>query len=295
MEIVTTQETIPRISWAQAQKSGIWIHGDTIINRDDASLEVVLEAIQFSPASTQLITLNAAEFQDYLEKIFHQRGEESQQIVQDMDLDVDLMSLTEEIPDNADLLSDDESAPVIRLINAILSEAVKDGASDVHIETFEKTLSIRFRTDGVLRQVLQPGRKLAPLLISRIKVMAKLDIAEKRLPQDGRITLRLGQRNIDVRVSTLPSRHGERVVLRLLDKNNLTLSVSELGLSASDTERLEQAIGQPHGIILVTGPTGSGKSTTLYAMLSTLNTPARNILTVEDPVEYDLMGLDKRR
>lgn len=291
MEIVTTQETIPRISWAQAQKSGIWIHGDTIINRDDASLEVVLEAIQFSPASTQLITLNAAEFQDYLEKTFHQRGEESQQIVQDMDLDVDLMSLTEEIPDNADLLSDDESAPVIRLINAILSEAVKDGASDVHIETFEKTLSIRFRTDGVLRQVLQPGRKLAPLLISRIKVMAKLDIAEKRLPQDGRITLRLGQRNIDVRVSTLPSRHGERVVLRLLDKNNLTLSVSELGLSASDTERLEQAIGQPHGIILVTGPTGSGKSTTLYAMLSTLNTPARNILTVEDPVEYELDGI----
>ncbi|KFC05162.1 general secretion pathway protein E [Trabulsiella guamensis ATCC 49490] len=281
----------PRIGWAQAQKMGIWVHEDAVINRDDTPLESVLEALRVYPTATRLVTLTTAAFEEYLEQAFHQAGEESQQIAQDMDLDIDLITLTEEIPENADLLSDDESAPVIRLINAILSEAVKEGASDIHIETFEKTLSIRFRTDGVLRQVLQPGRKLAPLLISRIKVMAKLDIAEKRLPQDGRITLRLGRRNIDVRVSTLPSRHGERAVLRLLDKNNLTLSVDKLGLSEQDAERLEQVIHQPHGIILVTGPTGSGKSTTLYAMLSALNTPGRNILTVEDPVEYELDGI----
>lgn len=283
--------TAARISWTQAQKLGVWIHDGAIITREGSDLSVILEAIRRFPELLRLETLAEADFETYLEQAFHRGGEESQQIAQDMDLDVDLMSLTEEIPDNADLLSDDDSAPVIRLINAILSEAVKEGASDIHIETFEKTLSIRFRTDGVLRQVLQPGRKLAPLLLSRIKVMAKLDIAEKRLPQDGRITLRLGRRNIDVRVSTLPSRHGERAVLRLLDKNNLTLSVDKLGLSAEDAGRLQQIIHQPHGIILVTGPTGSGKSTTLYAILSALNTPGRNILTVEDPVEYELEGI----
>lgn len=282
---------MPPISWSQSQTLGICLHENAIIMREDAPLSSILEALRVSPGATRLEALTAAAFEEYLEQVFQQAGEESQQIAQDMDLDVDLMSLTEEIPENADLLADDESAPVIRLINAILSEAVKEGASDIHIETFETTLSIRFRTDGVLRQVLQPGRKLAPLLLSRIKVMAKLDIAEKRLPQDGRITLRLGRRNIDVRVSTLPSRYGERAVLRLLDKSNLTLSIDRLGLSEEDSGRLEKLIHQPHGIILVTGPTGSGKSTTLYAILSALNAPGRNILTVEDPVEYELEGI----
>lgn len=281
----------PKISWNQAHKFGFYIDGDDIIWREDAPLGSVLEALRLASATACLTQVSAVRFEEYLEQVFQQSGEESQQIAQDIDLNVDLLSLTEEIPDNEDLLSDDNNAPVIRLINAILSEAVKEGASDIHIETFDKSLSIRFRADGVLRQVLQTGRKLAPLLLSRIKVMARLDIAEKRLPQDGRITLRLGRRNIDVRVSTLPSQHGERAVLRLLDKNNLTFSLDNLGLSQQDARNLHHLIHQPHGIILVTGPTGSGKSTTLYTILSALNSPQRNILTVEDPVEYELEGI----
>ena len=192
---------------------------------------------------------------------------------------------------NEDLLNEQSDAPVIRLINAVLSEALKEHASDIHIEVFEKTMSIRFRVDGVLRPVVQPNKKLAALLVSRIKIMARLDIAEKRLPQDGRITLKIGNRNVDVRVSTLPSQHGERVVLRLLDKTSLRLSLDRLDMSADDIRNLKHLIALPHGIILVTGPTGSGKSTTLYALLSALNSPERNVLTVEDPIEYELEGI----
>ncbi|HBI7533658.1 TPA: type II secretion system ATPase GspE [Escherichia coli] len=235
--------------------------------------------------------LSQADFEARLEAVFHQNTGESQQIAQDIDQSVDLLSLSEEMPANEDLLNEDSAAPVIRLINAILSEAIKETASDIHIETYEKTMSIRFRIDGVLRTILQPNKKLAALLISRIKVMARLDIAEKRIPQDGRISLRIGRRNIDVRVSTLPSIYGERAVLRLLDKNSLQLSLNNLGMTAADKQDLENLIQLPHGIILVTGPTGSGKSTTLYAILSALNTPGRNILTVEDPVEYELEGI----
>ncbi|EFO2250436.1 type II secretion system protein GspE, partial [Escherichia coli] len=236
-------------------------------------------------------SLSQADFEARLEAVFHQNTGESQQIAQDIDQSVDLLSLSEEMPANEDLLNEDSAAPVIRLINAILSEAIKETASDIHIETYEKTMSIRFRIDGVLRTILQPNKKLAALLISRIKVMARLDIAEKRIPQDGRISLRIGRRNIDVRVSTLPSIYGERAVLRLLDKNSLQLSLNNLGMTAADKQDLENLIQLPHGIILVTGPTGSGKSTTLYAILSALNTPGRNILTVEDPVEYELEGI----
>ncbi|HFE3413207.1 TPA: type II secretion system ATPase GspE, partial [Escherichia coli] len=238
-----------------------------------------------------MTSLSQADFEARLEAVFHQNTGESQQIAQDIDQSVDLLSLSEEMPANEDLLNEDSAAPVIRLINAILSEAIKETASDIHIETYEKTMSIRFRIDGVLRTILQPNKKLAALLISRIKVMARLDIAEKRIPQDGRISLRIGRRNIDVRVSTLPSIYGERAVLRLLDKNSLQLSLNNLGMTAADKQDLENLIQLPHGIILVTGPTGSGKSTTLYAILSALNIPGRNILTVEDPVEYELEGI----
>jgi general secretion pathway protein E len=203
----------------------------------------------------------------------------------------DLLSLSEELPANEDLLNEASAAPVIRLINALLSEAIKEGASDIHIETYERTMAIRFRIDGVLRTILQPNKKLAPMLISRIKVMARLDIAEKRIPQDGRIALRIARRNIDIRVSTLPSLYGERAVLRILDKNNQQLSFQTLGMSAPDLQILSAMIQSPHGIILITGPTGSGKSTTLYAILAALNSPERNILTVEDPVEYELEGI----
>ncbi len=189
------------------------------------------------------------------------------------------------------MLESDDDAPIIRLINALITEAIKENASDIHVEPFESRLSIRFRVDGVLREVLEPPRQIASLLCSRIKVMAQLDIAEKRLPQDGRIALKVANRPVDIRVSTLPSGHGERVVMRLLDKQAGRLDLKQLGMGSEEQSRLENMIQKPHGIILVTGPTGSGKTTTLYAMLSVLNDTQRNILTVEDPVEYDLDGI----
>jgi len=216
---------------------------------------------------------------------------EAQQMMEDIGNEVDLYSLADEMIESEDLLENEDDAPIIKLINAMLSEAIKENASDIHIETFENTLQIRFRVDGVLREVLKPNRKLASLLVSRIKVMAKLDIAEKRIPQDGRISLKIGGRAVDVRVSTMPTGHGERVVLRLLDKNSARLDLKDLGMVDDSREKFSQLIEKPHGIILVTGPTGSGKSTTLYAGLSQIDHKERNILTVEDPIEYAIEGI----
>jgi general secretion pathway protein E len=213
------------------------------------------------------------------------------QMAEDLGDSLSLTDLMHELPKAEDLLEKQDDAPIIRLLNALLSEAIKEGASDVHIETFEDHVTIRFRVDGVLHEVLEPPRILAPLIISRIKVMARLDIAEKRLPQDGRITLRIGGRSVDVRVSTMPTNHGERAVLRLLDKQNARLDLAELGMEPEILKLLRHLIVQPHGILLVTGPTGSGKTTTLYAGLIVLNDKKRNILTVEDPIEYDLVGI----
>ena len=195
------------------------------------------------------------------------------------------------MPEVSDLLEQEDDAPIIRLINALLAEAIREDASDVHIETFEKDLSVRFRVDGVMREIVRPKRALAPLLVSRIKVMAKLDIAEKRVPQDGRIALRIGGREVDVRVSTLPSANGERVVLRILDKQAGRLTLPNLGMRQEVVELLREVVHRPHGIFLVTGPTGSGKTTTLYASLTELSTQTMNILTIEDPIEYNLTGI----
>ena len=189
------------------------------------------------------------------------------------------------------MLVQEEDEHIIRLINALLEEAIREDASDIHVETFERRLMVRMRVDGVLREVLTPKRELAPLLVSRIKVMARLDIAEKRIPQDGRISLRLGGRDVDVRVSTMPSSNGERVVLRLLAKQAGRLQVSHLGMGDVCDQHMRELIHKPHGILLVTGPTGSGKTTTLYASLTELNDSTRNILTVEDPIEYQLEGI----
>lgn len=231
-------------------------------------------------------------FEKKLTEIYQRDSSEARQLMEDIGADNDdFFSLAEELPQNEDLLETEDDAPIIKLINAMLGEAIKEGASDIHIETFEQTLSIRFRIDGVLREVLEPSRKLAPLLVSRVKVMAKLDIAEKRVPQDGRISLRIGGRAVDVRVSTMPSSHGERVVMRLLDKNATRLDLHSLGMTPENHKILRKLIARPHGIILVTGPTGSGKSTTLYASLQELNSSERNILTVEDPIEFDIDGI----
>ena len=207
--------------------------------------------------------------------------------------DLDLATLMQDIPAIEDLLETEDDAPIIRMINALLTQASREGASDIHIEAFETHSAVRFRIDGTLRDVLQPRRELHAALVARIKIMASLDIAEKRLPQDGRITLRIGGRPIDVRVSTLPTGHGERVVLRLLDKDAGKLDLFKLGMAQDTLAEMDRLSRQPHGIILVTGPTGSGKTTTLYSAISRLDSTTTNIMTVEDPVEYDLPGVSQ--
>ncbi|ARP94380.1 type II secretion system ATPase GspE [Bordetella genomosp. 13] len=205
--------------------------------------------------------------------------------------EIDLDRLLQDMPEVADLLEAQDDAPVIRMINALFAQAARDNASDIHIEPFETHSVVRYRVDGTLRDVVSPRKALHSALISRIKIMAHLDIAEKRLPQDGRIALRVGGRPIDVRVSTLPTGHGERAVLRLLDKEAGRLQLEKLGMSPLVLGRLDKLVRQPHGIVLVTGPTGSGKTTTLYAALARLDASTSNILTVEDPIEYDLPGI----
>jgi len=204
--------------------------------------------------------------------------------------ELDLNRMAESL-EPEDLMESQDDAPVIRLINAMLTEAIRKGASDVHIEPFERRLSVRYRVDGVMNKLLEPPQQAAAQVISRIKVMAKLDIAEKRLPQDGRISLRVAGRPVDVRVSTLPSGHGERVVMRLLDKQAGRLDLEQLGMAETTRGHLEAVLKLPHGIILVTGPTGSGKTTSLYAALTKLNNARSTILTVEDPIEYYLDGI----
>ena len=199
--------------------------------------------------------------------------------------------MMQELPAVEDLLEAADDAPIIRMLNALLTQAARDGASDIHIEPYERHSSVRFRVDGALREVVHPNSALLAALISRLKIMADLDISEKRLPQDGRISLRLGTRAIDVRVSTLPSAHGERAVLRLLDKSENKISLEAVGMQGETLRRFEGLISQPHGIILVTGPTGSGKTTTLYAGLGRLDATRNNIMTVEDPIEYELPGV----
>ena len=272
------------LEWSQTSASVYYVA--------PVSISALAEVKRVVRGHFQLVELNASEFESKLTQVYQRDSSEARQLMEDIGADSDdFFSLAEELPQSEDLLESDDDAPIIKLINAMLGEAIKEGASDIHIETFEKSLSIRFRVDGVLREVLSPSRKLAPLLVSRVKVMAKLDIAEKRVPQDGRISLRIGGRAVDVRVSTMPSSHGERVVMRLLDKNATRLDLHSLGMTQTTQDSFRKLIERPHGILLVTGPTGSGKSTTLYAGLQEINSNERNILTVEDPIEFDIDGI----
>ncbi len=253
--------------------------------------QAIMEARRLVGARIKLIRLGEEAFEPLVAKLYHTDSQKTMQAMEGIDDEIDLARIADETPVTEDLLESADDAPIIRLINAILSESIKIEASDIHIETFENTLQVRFRVDGVLRTVLEPNRKLAPLLVSRIKVMARLDIAEKRIPQDGRIALRIAGHAVDVRVSTMPSSFGERVVLRLLDKQAGRFSFDQLGMSEGLESQFKEILFKPHGIILVTGPTGSGKTTTLYAGLTLLNDQSRNILTVEDPIEYQLDGI----
>ena len=263
---------------------------DTVY-RTGASPLSLAEARRFAGVPLLLTRVPAEAFDAMLQQAYEQGSNMAMQMVGGLDEDIDLLQVAQELPEPSDLLESDDDAPIIRFINAVLTEAVKENASDVHIEPYENRLVVRFRIDGVLREILQTRRALAPLVVSRIKVMSKLDIAEKRLPQDGRISLRIAGRAVDVRVSTMPSGHGERVVLRLLDKQAGRLDLSSLGMDENSLKIMDELIHKPHGIILVTGPTGCGKTTTLYAALGRINDNSRNIMTVEDPIEYFIDGI----
>jgi len=278
-----------------ARRLGVLLEGSgealSLSIRSDTPLTALAEVRRVTGRDLPVQVLEPAMFATRLAGAYGVGQSAAEQVAQGLDEELDLLSLADQLPQTADLLEQDGDAPIIRLINALLSEAVREKASDVHLETFEQYLLVRMRVDGQLREVLRPRRELANLLVSRIKVMARLDIAEKRVPQDGRIALRLAGHEVDVRVSTLPSAHGERVVLRLLDKQAGRLDLQRLGMPPDTLARFQRILGRPHGIFLVTGPTGSGKTTSLYAALASLNDQTRNILTVEDPIEYHLPGI----
>ena len=263
---------------------------DTVCRPGVTALSIA-EVQRFAGVPLKLSRVSVEEFDAMLQQSYEQGSNMAMQMVDGLGDQMDLTQVAQELQEPSDLLESDDDAPIIRFINAVLTEAVKDNASDVHIEPYENRLGVRFRIDGVLREILETRRALAPLVVSRIKVMSKLDIAEKRLPQDGRISLRIAGRAVDVRVSTMPSGHGERVVLRLLDKQAGRLELTSLGMADPTQKTVDELIHKPHGIILVTGPTGSGKTTTLYAALERINDNTRNIMTVEDPIEYFIDGI----
>lgn len=296
MNELTAKNALNPIPFAFAKRHGVLFTGiveekAVIFFKKSPSLAILNELSRHFGLPLKLQQTEEENFNRLLIKQYETDSSVAMQMAEDLGDSMDLSELILEMPKPEDLLEHQDDAPIIRLLNALLSEAIRENASDVHIETFEDRISVRFRVDGILYEVLEPQRVIAPLIVSRIKVMAKLDIAEKRLPQDGRITLRIAGRAVDVRVSTLPTRHGERIVLRLLDKQSTHLNLTDLGMPDHTLTVMKKLIQMPHGIILVTGPTGSGKTTTLYAALTALNSKSRNILTVEDPIEYDLVGI----
>ena len=284
-----------RLAFSYAKQAGVVLrvgdNGYELLSVGNPKLETLAEVQRILGQGFSVVKVDSETFQRALTQAYQRDNQEAVQMAEDLGADVDLSRLAEAIPETGDLMDAEDDAPIIRLINAILSQAVRDKASDIHIETFEDRLSVRFRVDGILAEVLSPKRLLAPLLVSRLKVMAKLDIAEKRIPQDGRISVRIAGHAIDIRMSTIPSAHGERVVLRLLDKEAGQLQLQQLSMPQQVLSGYTEALKRPYGIILVTGPTGSGKTTTLYAGLTHINQTSRNIMTIEDPVEYMLPGI----
>lgn len=285
----------PDLPYLFAKKHGVILTdgpGDTrlVYHLSSTPFAVFSEIRRLVQGELSLKPVSQTEFQAYLTN-YYQSQSSILDAAEGMETEFDLTELAGQLPSSEDLLDNQDDAPIIRLLNALFTQAIQQKASDIHIETYENRVLVRNRVDGVLQEVLEIQRGLAPLVISRVKVMAKLDIAEKRIPQDGRIALKIGGHQIDVRVSTLPSNHGERIVLRILDQQAAQLNLERLGMSSQTMKIIQQMIQQPHGILLVTGPTGSGKTTSLYAMLTQLNQVSRNILTIEDPIEYDLPGI----
>ena len=266
--------------------------GDAVVVllRPDATVEGIAELKRVLNRPLVTRAVEADTFAAELSRAYNQGGA-AVVMSEGLANEADLARLMQEVPTSEDLLDDRAQAPVIRMINALLLQALRERASDLHFEPYEGRAVVRFRIDGMLRDAIEPPRALHGALVSRLKVMAGLDIAERRLPQDGRIALRLGGRQVDVRVSTLPTGAGERVVLRLLDQEAARLDLATLGMSSATLEAVDRLIREPHGILLVTGPTGSGKTTTLYAALSRLPRGTANMMTVEDPIEYALDGV----
>ena len=284
------------VPFAFARRHGVFVREAggaerVMVFRVNAPLAALAETQRLAGGALPLVPLTDDQFETELQRAYEGSAQGNGQTMADLGEEFDLADLVDELREPTDLLESADDAPIIRLINGVLSAAIRENASDIHIEPFESRLSIRLRVDGVLRQIMEPPAAIGPLLVSRIKIMAKLDIAEKRVPQDGRISLRIANRPVDVRVSTIPSGSGERVVLRLLDKQAGRLQLEQIGMDDTTTASIDHIIHLPHGIFLVTGPTGSGKTTTLYAALARINDRSRNIMTVEDPIEYYIDGI----
>lgn len=233
-----------------------------------------------------------AEITALINRVYQQKVDVVDEMLDDLNED-EIAGISKEIEKSADLLDVANKAPIIKLVNMILFQALKMRASDIHIQPYEEKLQVRYRIDGVLYDMMTPPKKIQDAIISRIKIMGKMDIAERRLPQDGRATVKLGDSDVDIRISSVPTNHGERIVMRLLDKGARLYDLEELGLEADDFDLIKQLIDASHGIVLVTGPTGSGKTTTLYAALKRINATEYNIMTIEDPIEYHLSGVSQ--
>ncbi len=286
-------ETIRRLPNHIARENGILplylTHGELVVGMADLDALNTLDDLRVLYGyPVRPVIIPADVLAEVTQQAYDRAAQSAEAIIEAADDDVeegDDLAL-----DDAELLDDPNQAPIIRFVNAVLSQAIKERASDIHIEPYEKDLVVRYRIDGVLKESLRPPSKFKNTIVARIKIMAGLNIAEKRLPQDGRIRKKMGGREIDLRVSTVPVRHGERVVMRILEKGKV-FSLDKIGMSGSTLSVFRELIHRPHGILLVTGPTGSGKSTTLYSALTEINSPELNILTIEDPVEYEAPGI----
>jgi general secretion pathway protein E len=295
-DIASAQETptavAPTLPYAFARKFGLVLDGGRVQMREGADPRALIEVRRHLGRPFDIGLVDAPAFDRLLASVYAMDGQATAMALSDVGGGMgELDLLAGDLPTAEDLLDTADDAPAIRLINGIIADATRNGVSDIHIEPYESGLVVRMRIDGVLRETMRMPPHVAPVVVSRIKVMARLDIAERRVPQDGRMGLTLGGKLLDVRVSTLPARAGERVVLRILDKDNAGIDLAALGLTPALFAVLNDALAEPNGIILVTGPTGSGKTTSLYAALRGLNDGSRNILTVEDPVEYAVDGV----
>ncbi|MCF6289044.1 MAG: type II secretion system ATPase GspE [Proteobacteria bacterium] len=290
-----TSLKLPSYGFARKRGGTIekWQDGTAILALSETAETSTIDELQrFVGGMVQANVYSEVEYKKIIQRLYQEQKSLSDDVI-DFDNQPGLAEIADDLGEPDDLLESNDDAPIIRLINAMLSDAVKLNASDIHIEPFENIVSVRYRVDGSLREVIAPPKAIAPLISSRIKIMSKLDISEKRLPQDGRISIKIAGRSVDVRVSTIPGAFGERIVMRLLDKQAGQLDLSKLGMAEPDLQKMQKLVNIPHGIILVTGPTGSGKTTTLYAAIETINDRSRNIMTVEDPVEYYLEGISQ--